>query len=124
MATIAQLVSTNVQAAARTRALTVLSGRVWADLVSELGSGRRATRWLIREATKIQTPIGVNIPSPVADGSSHTLMISPRGWSEERLEGWVGARHAELSKMFGEARVVNKEAVLTGATRPLRRTRP
>jgi hypothetical protein len=79
--------------------LFVLSHRALADLARELGSERRAARWLARLAGKLGRPILVN--APTGGDTSSTVAVAPRGWGEERLLGWLGGHHAVLEEEFG-----------------------
>jgi hypothetical protein len=93
-------ISAAVQAAAQAAPFLVVTGRAVGDLARELGSMDAATRWLATVAEQNKRPIGVNLPAP--DGSSQTAFIAPRDWTQERLQGWVAGRHAELEAEFGE----------------------
>ena len=91
----------SIHAAAKVSPLLVLTGRALADLVAELGGGHDgALRFLLGLAEANSKPIGVNLPSP--DGSSRTIFIAPRDWSDERLRGWIAGHHRELEATFGE----------------------
>ena len=79
--------------------LFCLSHRALADLARELGSERRAARWLARLAGKLGRPILVN--ARTGDGTSSTIAVAPRDWTEERLLGWLGGHHAVLEEEFG-----------------------
>ncbi len=81
-------------------ALIVVTGRMFSDIAAELGSYDRAARFLAKVATDIGRPLALNLPTP--DGS-RTVVVGPRGWSEERTAGWVAARHDALQEMFGPA---------------------
>ena len=80
--------------------MLVLTGRAFNDLARELGSIEAAVGELLAIAEANNRPVGVNFETG-ADSSS-TAFISPRSWSQERLTGWVGARHEELSEQFGQ----------------------
>ena len=64
------------------------------------GSERRALEWLAKLAAETGKPIALNLP----DGRdrSVTSFISPPGWSEDRLKGFIAGRHAELEAVLGE----------------------
>ena len=81
--------------------LLVLTDRVLTDVAAELGGTDAAVRFLVDLAGEIGRPLGVNVET-AADTSS-TAFIAPRGWSQERLSGWVAAKHEELVAEFGEA---------------------
>jgi hypothetical protein len=44
-------------------------------------------------------PVAVNLPN--GDEQTTTVFIPPRGWTAERLEGYVGGMSAELEAAFG-----------------------
>jgi hypothetical protein len=89
-----------VTAAASTNALPALTWRGYLHLVSECGSHDRAIRFLSETATRCQRPIVVNVPRE--DGSSTSLAIPPKGWSQGRAAGWIATRREELAAEFGE----------------------
>jgi hypothetical protein len=79
--------------------LMCLSHRALASLTAEFRSHKRAARWLARLARKRGKPVLINVP--VSDGS-RTVALAPRGWSEERLLGWLGGHHELLERELGE----------------------
>ena len=92
-----------IAATARQVPLMVLTGRALADLADladELGGPEAAMRHLTRVATNTGRPIGCNLPT--AEGSS-TLFVAPKGWTPERLAGFVAGHHAELEAQLGPA---------------------
>ena len=91
-----------IAAAARSTPLLVVSHRAFRDLADELGGEEHAARHLARVATNTGRPIAANLPT--ATGST-TVFVSPKGWTPERLQGWVGGHHAELEEAFGPATV-------------------
>src|SRR5687767_15978011 len=93
-----------IRVATRTGTLCALTHRAFAQLAAERGSDDRAMRWLVKQATRAQVPICVNAPTtrdPL--GPSTTMVIPPKGWSSERVAGWIGARHEEIERTFGPA---------------------
>src|SRR3954471_70894 len=80
--------------AARVVPFMVISDRLFVELAEELGSEQEATRHLTRIATNTGRPIGVNVEGD--DGESTTACIAPKGWTSERLAGWIAGRHEEL----------------------------
>jgi len=62
----------------------------------------------MRISENVGRPIGVNTPTP--DGS-RTVFIAPKAWSQERLSGWVAARHQELEAQFGATTFAPLEAL-------------
>ncbi len=89
--------------AARHVPFLILTDRLFGDLAHELGGEQEATHHLIRVATNTDKPLAVNVEG--LDGASTTAIVSPRGWSQDRLRGWIGGRHEELEALFGAATV-------------------
>ena len=92
-----------IAAAARSAPLLVLTARAYQDLADELGGDDAAVRAVLRIATNTGKPIGLNLPTP--DGS-RTCFLAPKGWTSERLRGWVAGRHRELEQAFGPGAVL------------------
>ncbi len=93
-----------IRASSRTGAMTALTYRAFLRLAEERGGDMAAMEWLLKQATRAQAPICVNAPTtrdPL--GPSTTFVVPPKGWSPERVGGWVGARHQELEETFGPA---------------------
>ena len=95
------------EAAHAAPALLVLTGRAAGDLADQLGSVDAAVRFLVDLATEIGRPIGLN--AETGEGRSQTMFVAPKGWSEQRLAGWVAGRHAELESEFGDIAGVRAE---------------
>jgi hypothetical protein len=95
--------SVALAAAARAAPLLVVTHRAFADLVAELGSFEATARHLARVATNTGRPIGINAPTP--DGS-RTMFIPPKGWTRERLAGWIGGHHELLEREFGASTLI------------------
>jgi hypothetical protein len=91
-----------VMAAARGGPLVILTERALRDLAAELGGDDAAVRHLERVATNVNRPIGANMSS--AEGS-RTFFLAPKGWSLERLKGWIAGHHEAIEAMFGTARI-------------------
>ena len=89
-----------IRVAAQASPLLVITGRAFGDLAAELGGAEAAVGELLSVAESVNRPIAVNMPTG-ADASS-TVFVSPRGWTEERLQGWVAGRHQELEREFGQ----------------------
>jgi hypothetical protein len=89
-----------IRVAARAAPLPVLTGRALADLAAELGSMEAAMAEVLAIATETGRPIGVNFT--LGPGRSRTVFIPPKGWSEQKLAGWVAGRHQELEGEFGQ----------------------
>ena len=105
-------VGRSLAALARTAArdngpVVAVTGRAYRDLCDELGSGEAAARHLARVATNSGRPILVNF-STGAD-TSRTIVVGPKGWTEEKTAGWVAGRHRELEAVFGPAVPVSLE---------------
>ena len=88
---------------ARCAPLVVVRHGAYLELQRELGGPEAVARALVRIATNTGKPIAVNLPT--GEGTSSTLFIAPKGWSEERLRGWAAAHVEELEAAFGEATV-------------------
>jgi hypothetical protein len=95
-----------IRAAAGAAPLFVLTGRAFGDLSKELGGCEAAAGYLHRVAQKIGRPIGINFT--VGADQSRTVFIPPKGWSEQKLAGWVGGFHAELEGEFGQVSRMGK----------------
>jgi hypothetical protein len=96
-----------IMAAASARPVT--PGRALAALERELGSPEAAARHLARVAANVGKPIGVNVPT--AEGS-RTCFMAPKGWTQERLAGWVAGHHEVLERQFGPAALIDMEEVI------------
>jgi hypothetical protein len=108
MATMRQV----IQTALRAGAFCALTHGAFRDLADELGGPEHAAAWLVEQATRNHTPIALNLATTTDPaGPSRTICLSPRGWSEERLRGWIAGRHRELETAFGK----------TAGARPWRR---
>lgn len=92
-----------IAAAARSAPLLVLTHRAFSDLAAELGGDDEAVRHISRVATNTGRPIGTNLLT--GPKTSSTLFIPPKGWTSERLTGWVAGHHAELEDAFGAASI-------------------
>ena len=86
--------------AATVAPLLVITYRAFCDLAAELGSDEAATCYLLRVSEQIGRPLGVNFET--GDGS-RTCFLAPRSWTQERLAGWIGAKHDDLEDAFGTA---------------------
>ncbi len=89
--------------AARAGTTVGLTHRMLRDLEQELGGYKRAVKWLVKLATETNRPITVNLPT--GPDTSTTVAIAPKGWSDERLRGFVGGIHQELEEQFGPASI-------------------
>ena len=84
---------------AATQAAVVVTAKTFSYLRRDCGSERRALKWLATVATETGQPIALNLDD--GPDRSVTSFIAPKGWSQEKLTGWIGARHQELEAMFG-----------------------
>ncbi len=80
--------------------LVTVTHRALARLARELGGTDAAAAWLADLAEEIGRPISINVPT--GEETSSTCFIPPKGWSRERLSGWIAGHHAELERAFGE----------------------
>jgi hypothetical protein len=76
----------------------VVTHRLLADLEAELGSARRAARFLVKLATRTNKPVMVNGPT---ETGSRTMVIPPKAWSEEKVLGWIGGHHETFEAELG-----------------------
>jgi hypothetical protein len=90
----------SIRTAAAGVPLFVLTGRALANLVAEVGGHDAAAAELLKIATANGRPIGINFQ--LSRDRSKTVFVSPKGWSEERLCGWIGGFHLELEDEFGD----------------------
>jgi hypothetical protein len=77
-----------------------LTNAAYLDLVFALGSDEQVVGFLSELANEQHKPVGMNIAKP--DGSSTTAFIPPKGWTQERLAGWVATRQEALEAQFGK----------------------
>jgi hypothetical protein len=92
-----------IAAAARATTLVVLTDRAFRELADELGGPDSASRHLLRVATNTGRPIAANLPT--GDDTSTTVFIAPKGWTDERLQGWAAGHHDVLEEAFGPATI-------------------
>lgn len=89
-----------ITAAARMAPLLIPTGRAFRDLAVEPGSDEAAMRHLLRVSENVGRPIGCNFQT--AEGS-RTAVLAPRSWTQDRLRGWIAAKHEESEGAFGKA---------------------
>jgi hypothetical protein len=78
----------------------MLTTRAFRTLTAESGGRQdRALAFLVKHGGEANRPILLNLENP--DGTSQTVALA-RGWSQERLMGYVAAMHQELEEEFGE----------------------
>jgi hypothetical protein len=93
-------VAIRASALAQTQAITLLTNAALRQLESELGGMQLVVIWLSELANEAGKPVGLNLV--VDDDHSQTVFLPPVGWSAEKLQAWVAARHEELEAEFGE----------------------
>jgi len=86
---------------ARLAPLVVVTDRCYGEMLAELGSDEAVIAHLIRVATNVGKPLAVNVPS--GPDTSSTIFLGPKGWSEERVMGWVAGHREALEAAFGDA---------------------
>ena len=96
-----------IRTAAQGAPALVITSRVLSHLAAELGGHEAAARYLFGLAESIGKPVAVNVDTGTE--TSSTAFIAPRSWTQERLAGWVAARHEELAEQFGEIAGVRPE---------------
>jgi hypothetical protein len=89
-----------IRAAAGAAPLFILTGRAFGDLSAELGGFEAAAGYLHRVAVEIGRPIGINFET--GTDTSKTVFTPPKGWSEQKLAGWIAGHHQELEGEFGQ----------------------
>ena len=89
-----------IRAASRAAPLFVLSTRALGELADELGGMDAAIGELRAIAEANGRPLGVNLET--GPDTSKTAFLAPRGWADERLQGWIAGHHRELEAEFGE----------------------
>ena len=89
----------HIRALMATTPLVLLTNDALNDLSQALGGAEMALEFLVGQATEHNKPVAVNIRDP---NGSDTIFLSPEGWTEERLKGWVGTHKAAIEAEFGE----------------------
>jgi hypothetical protein len=79
---------------------------VWRELRQELKSVGAVVQWATALTIRLDRVLMLNIPD--RDGSSHTVTLAPPGWTQERLQGYIAARHEELEEAFGQIAHIGK----------------
>ena len=93
--------SNALAATARLAPLVVVTGRAYGEMLAELGDAEAVIAHLIRVATNVGKPLAVNLPR--GPETSSTIFLGPKGWSEERVAGWIGRHREALEQQFGDA---------------------
>jgi hypothetical protein len=80
---------------------TLLSfgGGILRELRQELHTWERVAEWAADLARRLNRPVLLNFPGP--NDTSRTIALAP-GWSQEKLSGYLAARHVELEAAYGE----------------------
>ena len=86
---------------ARLAPLVVVTDRCYGEMLAEFGSDELVIAHLIRVATNVDRPIGVNLTS--GTDTSTTVFIGPKYWSDDRVPGWIGGHREALEQQFGDA---------------------
>ena len=94
-------------ATARLAPLVVVTDRCFGEMLAELGGAVAASAHLVRVATNVGKPLAVNLPRGL--DRSTTVFIGPKGWSDERVAGWIGGHHETLERQFGPATLARRE---------------
>lgn len=87
------------RATASTEVMIAFGAGIARELRQELHSWERVGAWMLEVATETGKPVLLNVEQ---GDESETLAIAPKGWSEERLQGYIAACHEELEEAFGE----------------------
>lgn len=91
---------------ARTGPMVCLTGRLFDDLADELGGTEDAMCHLLRVAEDVQKPVLVTFET--GEGTSRTVALAPRSWTQERLQGWVAGHREAIEALFGTATPVRE----------------
>ncbi len=94
-------------AVARSAPLIVVTHRAYADLCAELDGDEAAVRRLLTIATNANKPICVNFAT--GPDTSRTIVIGPKGWTEEKTAGWIAPHREALEAAFGAATPIRLE---------------
>ena len=94
-------------AAARSGLLVIVTDRAFRDLADEFGGVEATWRHVQRVANRSNRPVGANLLT--ADGS-RTCFVAPKGWTQERLRGWVAGHHEAIEAAFGPAMAMPEDA--------------
>jgi hypothetical protein len=84
---------------ASTARVVALTERAMGNLVQEVGDVTTAMAFLVGLCGEFAKPCAVNMANP--DGTSQSVVLSPPGWSAERLTGYVGGVHEPIEAVFG-----------------------
>lgn len=89
-----------IKATLRAGKPVLLTHRSWLLLIRESGGRQeRALQFLMKQGGKANIPVLLNLEFD--DGTSKTISLA-RGWTEERLAGYMAGLHQELEAEFGE----------------------
>lgn len=96
-----QSTSKVLEAILRVCRIPVLEQYTLDALSAELGGPDNAGRWLIDKATELDRPIMLHGLVPRRSGGFVIVPATPRGWSDERILGYMGGLHEELGLLLG-----------------------
>lgn len=83
-----------------TAPLPAITHTVLNDLAKHMNMDMEAVAtFLYDEANRCQKPIAINIP---CGAGSITQMMGPKGWTRERLMGWMATKKDALEQAFGD----------------------
>jgi len=85
--------------------LTMVTARMLFELADELGGQEEASQFLYGIAERTGRPVGVNVPTSTG---SRSMFLAPRGWTQERLAGWMAGKHQEIEGAFGPATITEE----------------
>ena len=74
--------------------MIVLTENASRALASDFSSTEAATEWIHLLVRDYKKPLGVNL-------ANYTTIISPSGWTAERLRGYVAVHAFEIESNFG-----------------------
>ena len=89
-----EALSAAVEQAAATLPLLVVDDALFRGLTTELGTPEAVLTWLAVLATRIGHPVALHL-------WGMTTVLSPPGWTRERLRGWVAPHVEFLQQAFG-----------------------
>ena len=89
-----EAVSQLIERVAETLPLMVVDDPLFQGLTTEFGSPEAVLIWLAGLAARLGHPVGLHL-------LGMTTLLSPPGWSGERLQGWVAPHLETLQQAFG-----------------------
>jgi hypothetical protein len=76
--------------------LVIVGEGLFAQLTLQLETVDAGLAWLVALAGRLNRPVALHL-------RHITTVLSPCGWSEERLQGWAVAHATVLQDAYGEA---------------------